>query len=352
MPLSSVFYTIPYRFLWRIQKVRNKLIPLVAYCADPLDYHVLEPVIRHLNIPCVYVAKNTGTEQYLGLKGIKAKYMPVFPRTVLMARHSIWKFPVHSILKFGFRHGPYHFKALTASRHYQAFTIFFVTSAHEAEILKHSGITNTYALGYPKLDDAFYLNRIHHAEDTESVLNRFCKEKKFDHQKPVLMFSATYEHSGMSAVHLWSHRLHELTSDYNVLVTLHPWVSKDVYEQVENTPGIHLITVDEHIPAMLVSDIAISDTSSMVGEFIALDKRIITFRTRNARRKPEDLDRMLNKAGYRVDTFNELKELLPEYISEKDPYLQNRRELRDLMFSNLGNAGKKAADIINKYCKF
>ena len=349
MPLSSILYSMPYRLFWKIHKARKKLIPLVAYCAEPLDYHVLEPVVRHLNASCVYVAKNSGAEQYLGFMGIKAKRMPVFPRVVLMARHSIWKFPVKDILKFGFRHGPYHFKTFTANRHYLAFTLFFVTSEYEAEYLNKAGITNTHAIGYPKLDDAFNLNRIHHAEGEESELDKFYQEKGIDRNKPVLMFSATYEQSGMSAVHLWSHRLHELTSDYNVLVTLHPWISRDVYEQVANTPGVHLITVSEHIPAILASDLTISDTSSIIGEFIALDKRIITFRTREARRKPETLDRMLDKAGNRVDSFNELKTFLPVYLTEEDPYLHNRRELRDLMFSNLGTAGEEAAKIINKY---
>jgi len=349
MIISSYFFKIPYRVLWHIARHRNKLIDCAVYCAEPLDYAILEPVIKYLNKPCEYVAKNSKTKHYLRQKGIQPKRMPVFPKIVIMARHSMWKFPVRDILKFGFRHGPYHFKTFTAKQQYLVFTRFFLTSVYEVEEAKSAGITNVQAIGYPKLDVAFNGSWTNSDDSKDSALDKFRRLKGIDNKKPVLLFSSTYERSGMSAVHLWAHRLHELTSDYWILVTLHPWVSRDIYEQVERTSSVQLITIDEHIPAMLASDLTISDTSSIIGEFIALDKRIITFRRGEARRKPGNMDSILDETGYRVDSFNELKELLPKYLTGDDPFLHNRRKLKDLMFCNLGKAGEKAAEIIKSY---
>ncbi|RKY50916.1 MAG: hypothetical protein DRP86_02860 [Candidatus Neomarinimicrobiota bacterium] len=341
MPLSSLVYTLPYRFFWTLARYRNRLIPCVIYCAEPLDYTVLEPVVRYLNKPCVYVAKNKRTADYLRQKGIAVSRMPVFPETVLMARHGAWKFPVSAIRKFGFRHGPYHFKTFTSVRNYQPFTLFFLTSRAEEEKARKLGLENVIAVGYPKLDPAF------DGSWSEERLRHFRKTTLKDTKKPILLFSATWEKSGMSAVRHWYRRLDELTSDYTVCVTLHPWVSRDVFHILKCSSNVFLASADDLLPVMMLADCTISDTSSIIGEFIALDKRIITFRTGKAERKPDSLDAMLDKAGYRVDSFDALKETISKYLNSEDPYVCSRRELRDLMFCNLGVAGKQAAKIIH-----
>lgn len=341
MPLSSYLYTLPYRIFWHWSRYRNRLIPCVIYCAEPLDYTILEPVVRHLKKPCVYVAKNRRTAAYLHQKGIRALRMPVFPEMVLMARHSTWKFPVPTIRKYGFRHGPYHFKTFTSVRNYRPFTLYFLTSPTEATEARKMGLDNVVPAGYPKLDPAF------DGSWTEEKLQIFRKEKLNDSKKSILLFSATWEKSGMSAVKRWYRRLKELTADYMVCVTLHPWVSRDVFLTIKNTPDVFLVGTDDLLPLMMLADCTISDTSSIIGEFIALDKRIITFRTGSAERKPHSLDAMLDKAGYRVDSFDDLKQTLKRYLTSEDPYTHNRRLLREQLFCNLGTAGKWAAARLN-----
>lgn len=336
----SFFYRLPYRFFWRISKFRKKLIPCVVYCADPLDYTILEPVVRHLDTVCIYVAKNRHTEAFLHKKGIVPRRMPVFPEMVLLARHSAWKFPVKAIRIFGFRHGPYHFKTFTSARNYQAFTLFFLTSPVEENEARQAGIENVMALGYPKLDPAF------DGIWREEKLRKFRRETLKDTEKPILLFSATWEKSGMSAVRRWYQRLNELTADYTVYVTLHPWVSKDVFNVIRSTPDVCLVPTDDILPVMMLADLTISDTSSIIGEFIALDKPIITFHTGGAPRKPKELDMILDKAGYRVETFEELKQTVGVFFNSEDTFAQSRRELREMMFCNLGSAGKQAAEII------
>jgi CDP-glycerol glycerophosphotransferase (TagB/SpsB family) len=312
----------------------------VAYCAEPLDYTILEPVVRHLDKMCVYVAKNRHTADFLRNKGISPRRMPIFPETVLMARHSAWKFPVKAIRIFGFRHGPYHFKTFTSARNYRAFTLFFLTSPVEEKEARQAGIENVQAVGYPKLDAAF------DGTWREEKLREFRREKFKDREKPILLFSATWEKSGMSAVRRWYHRLNELATDYTVCVTLHPWVSKDVFHVIKSTPDVFLVSTDDLLPVMMLADLTISDTSSIVGEFIALDKRIITFRTGDASRKPKELDMILDKAGHRVDSFDELTRTVDVYFNSEDTFTQFRRELREMMFCNLGTTGKRAAEII------
>lgn len=337
----SFFYRLPYRFFWRISKSRKKLIPCIVYCADPLDYTILEPVVRHLDTVCIYVAKNRHTEAFLRKKGIVPRRMPVFPEMVLMARHSTWKFPVPAIRKYGFRHGPYHFKTFTSVRNYRPFTLYFLTSQAEATEARKMGLTNVAAAGYPRLDPAF------DGSWTEEKLQDFRKENLNNNKKPVLLFSATWDKSGMSAVGRWYRRLKELTADYEVCVTLHPWMSRDVFLTVKNTPDVFLAGTDDLLPLIMLADCTISDTSSIIGEFIALDKRIITFRTGRAERKPDTLDAMLDKTGYRVESFDDLKQTLKGYLTSEDPYIPSRRALREQLFCNLGTAGKWAAGRIN-----
>ncbi|MDD3806632.1 MAG: CDP-glycerol glycerophosphotransferase family protein [Candidatus Marinimicrobia bacterium] len=349
MVFSSYFNKIPYVIMWYIAKHRKRLINCVAYCAEPLDYFILAPVINYLDRPCVFVAKNRETANFLKKRGYSPLKMPVFPETVLMARHSAWKFPVKSIHRFGFRHGPYHFKTFTSPKNYHAFTLFFLTSPTEEKEAREVGIKNGVAIGYPKLDPAFDGTWTQSEGTRESPLEIFRRKTFPNNHNPILLFSATWDKSGMSAINLWYHRLTELTHDFKVCVTLHPWMSKKIYDTIQKMSDVYLVSQDNLLPVMLLADLTISDTSSIIGEFIALDKRIITFKSHEAPRKPKELEDILQKAGYGVETFEELKKVLLTYLSGDDPYQESRRELRDMMFCNLGTAGKKAAEIINKY---
>jgi len=47
MVLSYYLFKLPYRILWRLNN-RLKTMPAVVYCAAPLDYIILKPVLKHL----------------------------------------------------------------------------------------------------------------------------------------------------------------------------------------------------------------------------------------------------------------------------------------------------------------
>ncbi|WP_218570936.1 hypothetical protein, partial [Pseudomonas sp. Kh14] len=67
------------------------------------------------------------------------------------------------------------------------------------------------------------------------------KSVKSLHNKPIIVFTATYDKSGMSAIHLWADKLGLLTEKYNIYVTLHPWMSRKYVKIIKNTEGVKLI---------------------------------------------------------------------------------------------------------------
>ncbi|MCF7918576.1 MAG: CDP-glycerol glycerophosphotransferase family protein [Candidatus Cloacimonetes bacterium] len=311
-----------------------------AYCDNLLDWQMMLPVIR-LIPELKIIARNRKVQRGLAAKGIKSRVLPAYPQGVLMCRLSAHKFTAAGIKKIGMRHGPFHFKELPGKGAFLLFSRFIFTSENEADIALKKGITNGIGLGYPRLD-AFFKGEI----SLEEI--KFLKRKlKFDNNKKNLLFTATWPASGMSALEIWKKRIRELILEFNVLVTLHPWTDPAISEYFEQMPGVHLIKDYENIPYIMLADICIGDTSSILAECCALDKPIITFTVPPAPRfVPYVLD-MIKDFSLQINGFDELLPAINRYIKEPDLKKTARERARKLMFSNTdGSAGIKIAELI------
>lgn len=345
MVFSYYLYKYPYWLIWKLVRLFKKNPELVVYCADPLDYVVLKPVIDHLP-ESIWLAKNGKTARYLQSQGIAARRMPSFPRAVITCRHAAHKFPVVEIIKIGFRHGAYHFKAFARARYYNSFDCYFVTSQTEAKLARAHGITSAFAIGFPKLDPLF------DGTFDAARLDAYKKLARIDSQKRTLFFTATWDKSGMSAIEKWIDRLHQLTPKYNVLVTVHPWISKKYVRMLRNMAGIFFIESQKVLPYLLLAEVMIGDTSSILAEFCALDKPIITFRTTPARRTDPDLENLLEQFSARIDSFDELQDAIEFELQNPDNKSQDRRAATKIMFDDpAAGAGKKAAEKIRSLLK-
>jgi len=346
MVFSYYIYKFPYKLVWHLLKVFNKNPDLVVYCADPLDYEVMAPVLKYL--PEVeFVVKNTKTAQYLESQGIPFKRMPCFPKAVIMSRHAAHKFPEKKITKFGMRHGAYYFKKLTGASNYNDFDVFMVTSQNEVEKMVEEGITVATAVGFPKIDPLF------DGTYSETFLSSIRQKAQLDHSKKTIIFSATWDGSGMSAIRKWINFLPELTEQYNVLTTVHPWTSKKYKQKLSQMNNIFHITDAKVIPYLAISDVMVSDISSIIAEFCALDKPIITFEVPKTNRSLPEIEALLKRISIQVRNLPELKNAIQHSLQNPEEKSQNRQQANKLMFDKLdGMAGKRAAKIIREQQEF
>jgi len=345
MVLSYYLYRFPYSIIWYLKNLLNRLEPFVFYCGDPLDYYVFAPVAKYLgNIN--YVTDKKSVKAFFNEKEIPYKSMPVFPSVVIMARHSTHKFPCNSIIKIGMRHGAYHFKRMTSAANYNQFDLYLMTSQSDVETGLKLGVKSAKAIGFPKMDPCF--------DDTISIitLKNLSKKLNLSPDKPVVLFTSTYDASGMSAIDLWYDKLSELIDRFNVLVTTHHWISRKYKEKLKTTVDIHVIEDYDILPYIKLADVVVGDTSSILAECCALDKPIVTFNTARASRSFDEIDGIIESISYRINKFSELLEKLDYVITHKEDLAEARAKANVIFFDTLdGKASERAAKEIKRILK-
>lgn len=345
MPLTYYIYKYPYKLVWQILKNFRRKPKVVFYCADPMDYIVFQPVQKYLP-PLPIVVKNIKTARYLKKRNISYQKMPNFPDAVIMCRHAAHKFPEEKIIKVGMRHGAYHFKRFTNPKNYNAFNLYLLTSLEELKFAESIGVTSAKAVGFPKLDPAF------DGTYSNDYLNNLKKKMKLDENKRIVIFTATWDKSGMSAIHKWYDKLDKLSQTYNILVSVHPWTSQKYISKIKLYSSVYFIEDPDVVPYLMISDVLVGDTSSIIAEFCALDKPIITFRTPEGRRSIPEIREMIKSISIQIDNFNEIYEAIERYLKNPNEKSAQREHANKIMFTSLdGKAGKRAAREIEKLLK-
>jgi CDP-glycerol glycerophosphotransferase (TagB/SpsB family) len=342
MVLSAYFTKYPYNLLWHKAEKQDKLIPLVFYCGDPVDHYAFNPVNKYLS-GVVYTTDKLSVKKFLKDKGIPFLNFPIYPKAVIMARHSAYKFPCKDIVRIGMRHGAFHFKKMTAADNYNVFDSYLMTSASDVISGKKLGINKGKAVGFPKLDPAFNGNL------DDAYMLKFAKTLNLNPDKPVVLFTATYDSSGMSAIERWYDKLPQLTDKYNIMVTLHPWVKDSFRQMIRKTPSVLYIDDYDILPYIKLSDVVVGDTSSILAECCALDKPIITFKIHNAPRTLEKINDLIKFISYNVSSFSGLAKMIDYALANREEYAQFRAEANVIFFDVLdGKAGERAAAEIKR----
>jgi CDP-glycerol glycerophosphotransferase (TagB/SpsB family) len=337
MTLSYYIFKIPYSLFWTIKKKLRKKSVIAYYCDNETDYEIFKNMELE-NI--IYIAKNKATYQFLTTKGLKVNLLPAFPDVVIMARHALHKFPSPKIIKIGLRHGPYHFKQMVNAAKYNAFDLFLMTSEKEVEIAEKMAIISSVSGGYPKLDSFKQAERI---KKSKELFQSF----HFSLQRKTLLFSSTWDDSGISAVQKWIDKIETLTENFNIMVTLHPKMSKKYVKKLNNNVNIRIVQPDILIECMMMADFLISDTSSIIGEFCTLDKPIITFKIEPDKRLTPTIANMIADISLQIDNFRELEGAIGKYEQNSDLKKTNRNKWNQIMFDDVNiSHGKKATEII------
>lgn len=340
MVLSYYFQKPLYCLAWHFLRAVGKTGTCILYCDDAFDAQLFVNVQRHLR-PVAVVAKNRTVREALAAQGIQSTTLPAFPECVIMFRNMAWKFPCRKIIKIGFEHGAYNFKRFSKAHYYNLFNVFFMTSTHDVRRAEKRGITTAVAIGYPKIDSLF------NGSLTDAYLKELASSIGLKPERKTLLFSATWDDSGMSAVHLWYDRLSELSDRFNIMVTLHPWVSEQFRCVVQATPGIFIIKEYNLLPYIQLSDVCISDTTSLIAEFCLLRKPTVTFRLPPTPRTMPDVIEMIEKISVRIDSFEELTHAVDQISEFPEALTKNQTAAVERFFDTPdGKAGQMAADRI------
>lgn len=340
MVLSYYLYNYPYKLIWYLRELLFGNKEIAFYCADPLDYEMFLPIKKYLP-EIQIIAKNRKTRRYLKSKNISYKRMPYFPKAVIMARQQPYKFPVNQIIKIGFDHGLYQFKKWTSARNYNDFDVYLVSSDEQVKLALQNGIKSTFAIGYPKLDKAF------NGECDENYLFKISKSINIDSSKKTILFSSTWNVNGLSQVHKWIDRISELTNEYNVLASVHTWTEKKIIKKLKSIQGVIYLEEYDITPYLMISDLLVGDYNSLIGEFCALNKPIITFKVPESNRTIPEILLMLKQISIQVENFDELKDAIKKSLLNPYEKSTERMKANTILFLKLdGQAGKRAAEKI------
>ena len=343
MVFSGYLIKGPYWVFWHLLRWLGKLDDVVFYVDSEQDYVVIEHILPHLNKPFRIVARNEKVAKTLRKKGVDARAWPAFPRLLIMARHAFHRFPIAAIKKIGMNHGIYHFKKMIRAEKYNAFDLYLFISEAEAQQAKEYGVSCGVAGGCPRKDTFSDPHTI-------AASQKIKQQDSFDPQKKTLLFTATWDRSGLSAINRWIDHLPQLALQYNVFVSLHPMMSQTYFERVLAIPGIQFAQ-PHMLPAhMLAADLLISDTSSVMAEFCGLDKPIITFRVDSGKRLTKEIKEMIQDISIGIDSVDELGGAIEQYTQNPGLKSDLRARWNKVFYGeHKGSHGKKAAAIINNY---
>lgn len=346
MVVSGWLLKFPYWLGWQVRRVFGKLDEAVFYLDYEHDYFIIEHLLPHLNFPYRLVARNRKLAQNLRAKGVEAGVWPAFPRRLIMTRHAFHRFPIGTIKKVGLKHGPWFFKKMIHPDKFNAFDLFVFISESEVKLARQAGVTTGVAGGYPRLD-AFYDPRI------ISRSQAIRQQPGFDASKKTLLFTTTWDGSGMSAAHRWFDELHSLTEKFNILLSLHPMMSEGMKEKARSIPGV-FFAGPEQLPAqMLAADMLVGDTSSALAEFCALEKPIITFTVDKGARLTPEIRTMIADISLQIENMDELPVAVSKYEMDASLKQAQRKHWTKVFFDDVTvSHGQKAAAVLNDWVRY
>ena len=191
--------------------------------------------------------------------------------------------------------------------------------------------------GWPKLD-IYGTDKTAFEQERRELLQKYNAEK-------ILLYAPTFSPKLTSAPFLVE-QIKSLSEnkEYLILLKFHPlmdvsWIQ--IYKDLANEiPNIIFETEKNIIKFLLISDVLISDTSSVIYEFLLLDKPVITFNNISD-----------NILWQNSSDYNELISLVEKNLNE-DPYSKERKFIFENYHPyNDGKSAKRMVDAVAGYIK-
>jgi CDP-glycerol glycerophosphotransferase (TagB/SpsB family) len=191
--------------------------------------------------------------------------------------------------------------------------------------------------GWPKLD--IYGKELHkYDSDKLSLLKKYSAKK-------IILYAPTFSPSLTSAPHLLS-QIEELAleKEYLIVIKFHDLMAKNLIDSYKKLSMSfkNVLFIEERniIKYLLIADLMISDTSSVVYEFLLLDKPVITFKNNSL---AMNWDNLLS--------FNGLVKSVVRNLLE-DPFKEQRlKVLKEYHPYTDGNSAKRMVEAVEEYIK-
>ena len=191
--------------------------------------------------------------------------------------------------------------------------------------------------GWPKLD--VYGKELHKYDPDKLFLLKKYKAKK------IILYAPTFSPSLTSAPYVLS-QLEELASvkEYLIVIKFHDLMAKNLIDSYKKLSMSfkNVLFIEERniIKYLLIADLMISDTSSVVYEFLLLDKPVITFKNNS---HVINWDNQLSFSG--------LMKRVAENLIE-DPFKEQRLKiLKEYHPYTDGNSAKRMVEAVEEYIK-
>ncbi|MCK5394346.1 MAG: CDP-glycerol glycerophosphotransferase family protein [Gammaproteobacteria bacterium] len=183
------------------------------------------------------------------------------------------------------------------------------TTVKYQQLAKKHGDFRVVETGWSKLDPLF---------DSNTVTT--------NNEKPVILYSSTFTKKLTSAPQLLETIKNVSKNDrYKWIITFHPKMDKsivDAYKNIQNE-NLEFIETDDIIPLLLEADVMLCDTSSILQEFLVLNKPVVTFNNRLPDKcminvtSPEEVFPALETA---LSKPADLMKKIQEYSDQLHPY--------------------------------
>ena len=199
-----------------------------------------------------------------------------------------------------------------------------------------------YCTHGPSMTDTFKLLEKKH-QFFKVVETGFCKMDPFFNNpakidktdpRPVVLFSSTFS-PRMSQAEALLPTIKRLSQDtkWRWLVTFHPKMAQstvDAYKAAQHD-NLTFVETDNAMPLMLEADLMLGDNSSMLVEFLMLNKPVVTMKNQYPKphfinvTDPADLEKSIE---YALTRPAELMEKLGDYAAQTHPYTDGQSSAR------------------------
>lgn len=169
--------------------------------------------------------------------------------------------------------------------------------------------------GWPKMD--YIMNY-----PSENIREKY----NFSVDKKIILYAPTFSKKMQSGEALLPIIPKIIKDDEIWLMKFHEFMDKDLIQMIKNSNKENIIILDTYdiTPYLYIADVMISDTSSVLYEFMALDKPVITYHTMKRKDKgidisnPDELRSTLDKVFADPREHSDIRK---KHMSEVNPYL-------------------------------
>lgn len=212
------------------------------------------------------------------------------------------------------------------------------TTENFKKLAKQYGFFRVIETGWPKLDPIFTTH-----SDTKK------------NEKPIILYTSTFS-KNLTSAPLLLEEIKTISSNgkYHWCITFHPKMDQSIVDAYKNIQHENLtfIETDNVIPLLVDADVMLCDTSSILQEFLILNKPVVTFNNKQPHecminiKTPEELLPALNTA---LSKPEDLMEKIKHYSQHQHPYVDGKSSERVLdavdWYIKEGYAGLKGKPI-------